>query len=63
MSDTLDGLDLDRLAAAFSIEHRAAEDEAAHLARFDPTVRSADGVECGRCGRHRHAPCSRWCWE
>lgn len=56
-------LDLDRLAQAFNIERTAADDEAAHLARFDSRVRSANGVECGRCEQHRHARCSKWCWE
>jgi hypothetical protein len=51
-------LDLDRLARAFNIEQPAVtDDEAAHLARFDPTVRSADGVVCGMCDKHRHSPC------
>lgn len=57
-------LDLDPSAQAFDGDwSAAADDEAAHLARFDPTVRSANGVVCGRCDKHRHAPCSRWCWE
>ncbi|GAB4913361.1 hypothetical protein MAHJHV65_43680 [Mycobacterium avium subsp. hominissuis] len=56
-------LELDRLAEAFNMGQQVSDDEAAHPARFDPTVRSANGVECGRCDKHRHAPCSRWCWE
>ncbi|MBI2696156.1 hypothetical protein [Mycobacterium nebraskense] len=60
--DLLDDVNLDRLAQAFDAGW-SDDDEAARAARYDPTVRSVNGVVCGMCDRHRHSPCSRWCWE